>query len=645
MPLPKYRPQLAELVEHPPDGPEWLHEIKFDGYRIACMVEDGRVRLESRRNYDWTAKFPEIAASARALPVQSVVLDGEAAIVAPSGVTSFQALQNSFSGGSRAGLTYFAFDLLYLNGESVAAWPLEARKRECERLLAQQREPGPLRYSQHFESDGARLLERACALGAEGIVSKRRDQAYRPGRGDGWRKSKCTKREDFVIGGFTEPGGSRTGIGALLLGQWEGGTLRFTGKVGTGPGFTAEYLGRIRHQLRPLEQQECPFEPPPPGWIGRHGRWVRPVLSGVVTFTEWTDAGTLRHPSFQGFGAARFEPPPLQPLNAAPGSPLTVSGRRPATSRPSPAPRRRSVAPDGASAVVAGVALTTPERLIFPALSFSKRDLAQFYADVAPWMLPYVARRPLTVVRCEHGVRGADALRTDCQFLPHEAGWYRWAPAALHRVQIQEQRKIGEYLVVDSPAGLPALVQGDIVEIHCWNSTIDNVETPDRIVLDLDPGREVTWARVVAAARQVRELLASLGLECWPKLTGGHGVHVVIPFEPEHGWDAVYALARRLAQAAVERDPSGLTLDFAKEQRSRKILIDYKRNHRGAIAVAAYSARARPNGSVGVPLSWRELGASREPDRYTVANVRARLGRLKTDPWRDFWTCRQRLSR
>jgi bifunctional non-homologous end joining protein LigD len=656
VPLPKYRPQLASLVERPPTGPHWLHELKFDGYRIACSLERGRVRLESRRNLDWTGKFPEIAQAVKALPVESLLLDGEVTIVAPSGVTSFQSLQNSFAGGSRVGLTYFAFDLLYLNGENIAARPLEARKRECERILQQRGEAGIIRYSHHFETDGAVLLAQACALGAEGIISKRRDQAYRPGRGDGWLKAKCVKQDEFVIGGFTEPGGTRSGIGALLLGQWHGGALRFAGKVGTGPGFTAAYLTRLRGELDSLEQGQCPFEPPPPGWIGRHGRWVRPVLAGVVTFTEWTDAGTLRHPSFQGFQQEASEPgwsaigtsSTPRPhtagaalRGAAGGVPEAVAGARGAKSRRPPA-ALPAAAP---SAAVAAGALTSSERLVYPALGFSKRDLAQFYADVAAWMLPYVAHRPLTLVRCERGVRDADALRTECRFLPHEIGWYRWAGPPLRRVQIQEQKKVGEYLVLDSPEGLAALVQGDIVEVHCWNSTLDHLETPDRIVLDLDPGSGVTWSEVVAAARDVRALLTNLGLQCWPKLTGGAGVHIVIPFEPEHGWDAVYALAQRLAQAAAQRAPDRFTLDFAKQKRTRKILIDYKRNHRGAVAVAAYSARARPSGTVGVPVSWRELVATRPPERHTVQTVRTRLARLTADPWRDFWSCRQRLSR
>ncbi len=643
--LPKFRPQLATLVQQPPSGPQWLHELKFDGYRIACTVQHGKVRLESRRNYDWTAKFPEIVEAARQLPVESVLLDGEVAIVVPSGLTSFQSLQNAFSGAPRDGLTYFAFDLLHLDGRDIASLPLDERKRQCAQLLEQLGAASPIRYSQHFEVDGSALLERACALGAEGIISKRRDQPYRAGRSDGWLKSKCVKREEFIIGGFTEPSGSRTGIGALLLGVYDNGVLRFAGKVGTGPGFTAEYLARVRRELAAIEQPECPFVPPPPGWIGRNGYWVQPVRRGDVVFTEWTDARTLRHPSFQGFHDEGRPTLPERSL-APPVAPSALAEAQPPAARPNPqCPSKRRSDAKARSDTVAGVAISSPARPVYPDLGFDKRDLAQFYADIASWMLPYVSNRPLTLVRCERPVRTSTALRTDCRFLPHEAGWHHWAAPAVRRVQIQELKKLGEYLVVDSAEALVSLIQGDIIEIHAWNSTADRVEHPDRIVLDLDPGDGVEWAQVVAAALQLRDLLSSLGLQSWPKFTGGKGVHVVLPFAPEHGWDEIYALSRRLAEAALERDPSGFTLDFSKKARKHQILIDYKRNYRGAIAVAAYSTRARPNGAVGIPVSWRELGLSRGPDQWTVKNVRARLKSLKSDPWREFWVCRQRLGR
>ena len=288
------------LVDEPPAGKQWLHEIKFDGYRIACILRGGKVRLESRRNVDWTQKFPEIVAAAKRLPVESALLDGEAAVVvASTGVTSFQSLQKSFlRGSSREGLTYFAFDLLYLDGRNLAALPLEQRKRACEALLKKQVAGSPIQYSQHFDVDGTALLERACAMGCEGIISKRRDQSYRAGRNDGWQKSKCSLRESFVIGGFT--GGARS-VGALLLGRFEDGVLRYVGKVGTGQGWNDEYLGRLRRDLETIRRVTCPFVPPPTGSIGRSGHWVEPVRTGDVVFTEWTAARTLRHPSFQGF--------------------------------------------------------------------------------------------------------------------------------------------------------------------------------------------------------------------------------------------------------------------------------------------------------------------------------------------------------
>jgi bifunctional non-homologous end joining protein LigD len=301
--LPRYRAQLATLVETPPSGPEWLHELKYDGYRIGCYIDNGAVRLESRRGRDWTQSFPEVVEAAKALGVRQALLDGEVAIVLPDGRTSFQALQNAFSGAPRAGLSYFVFDLLHLDGEDLAALPLEHRKRRCEKLLRRARKNSIIRYSEHLEIDGPTLLERTCELGGEGIISKRRDQPYRPGRNEGWLKTKCVKRQEFVIGGFTDPEGSRSGIGALLVGYHEESLLRFGGKVGTGRGFTAKYLAEVRKQLEALEQKQCPFVPPPPGTVGRNAHWVKPVLTGEVVFTEWTQGGNVRHGSFQGFRA------------------------------------------------------------------------------------------------------------------------------------------------------------------------------------------------------------------------------------------------------------------------------------------------------------------------------------------------------
>lgn len=301
--LPRYRPQLAELVREPPEGNDWAHEIKYDGYRIGLLLEGGRVRLESRREIDWTARFSVLVEAVRELRVRSVLIDGEAVIVLPDGRTSFQALQNSFEGGSRAGLAYYAFDLLWLDGQDLTKRPLSERKAELERVLGPRSPADLIRYSQHVIGGGSAVFSGAAELGAEGIVSKRLDSHYLVGRRGGWLKTKCLKREEFVIGGFTEPEGKRAGVGALLLGQInDAGELVFAGKVGTGPGFTAKYLTEVRRALETIEQAPCPFvKRPPRALVGARPHWVRPVLRGTVEYVERTDDGHVRHSSFQGF--------------------------------------------------------------------------------------------------------------------------------------------------------------------------------------------------------------------------------------------------------------------------------------------------------------------------------------------------------
>ena len=296
-----------------------------------------------------------------------------------------------------------------------------------------------------------------------------------------------------------------------------------------------------------------------------------------------------------------------------------------------------------ASPVVAGVSISTPARPVYPRLHFTKLDLAHYYAAVGPWMLKYVKDRPLTLVRCEKGASRGDALRSECKFLRHEPGWHRWAPAEVRRVHIQEQKKLGEYLVVDTLAQLISLVQGDILELHCWNARSKQVEQPDRLVFDVDPSPDVAWDVVRDAAVQVRDRLAQVGLRSWPKLTGNKGLHVVVPFRAELEWSSVYAVARVIAQSLVQDAPSLFTLDFGKHRRNGKVLLDYKRNHRGAVAVAAYSARAVPSGAVSVPVSWEELERVQASGAFTVHTLPTRLAEQARDPWAEFWRCKQSL--
>jgi bifunctional non-homologous end joining protein LigD len=318
-------------VDRAPEGEGWVHEVKYDGYRIGCSVAGGRATLWSRRGKDWTAQFPGVAAAAAALPVATALLDGEVAALLPDGRTSFQALQNAFSAGARPVLAYFVFDLLHLDGEDLARRPLLERKAALERLLGQGR--GVLRFTPHVEGGGGAVFREACRLGLEGIVSKRAEERYRPGRNASWVKTKCVLRQELVVGGFTEPAGAaRDGIGALLVGYHARGALRFAGKVGTG--FTNALARALRARLDRLRTPECPFDPQPVGWLGRNAAWVRPELVCEVAFTEWTGDGSLRHPSFQGL---REDKRPAEVVREEPTEPPPGLGPGP---RLGPGPNR-----------------------------------------------------------------------------------------------------------------------------------------------------------------------------------------------------------------------------------------------------------------------------------------------------------------
>jgi bifunctional non-homologous end joining protein LigD len=608
---PEYVPQLATLVTTPPSGRGWCHEIKFDGYRIGCRIRNGRVTLITRNGKDWTAAFPEIADAARALPTRDALLDGEVAVLLPDGRTSFQALQHAAPGAARAGLVYFAFDLLHLDGVDVASHPLSERKALLATLVTADASRR-LRYSEHVEGPGSALLAEARRLGLEGIVSKRLDQPYRPGRNRDWVKAKCARRQAFVVGGFTDPEGTRAGLGALLIGCYAEDRLVFAGKVGTG--FTHEFALDLRRQLDAIAQPATPFDPPPTRAVARRAHWVAPSLVCDVSFTEWTGDGMIRHPSFQGLRED------VDPRNVRRAD--DAAARTPTAPRPTPD-------------VVAGVRLTHPDREFYPEPRLTKIELAHFYERIARWIVPHLAGRPLTLVRCPQGITGT------CFYVKHA---HTHAPSALRRVGIAEKTGTLEYLVADDVAGVVALVQMGTLEIHTWNVTAANIEHPDRIVVDLDPGERVSWDRTVHAARTVRDVLATLGLESYCKTTGGRGLHVVVPLVPRAGWPESLAFTRALSEALARTDPRAYTTQFRKKGRDDKILIDYLRNSRGSTSVAAYSTRAREGAPVSVPIGWNELVPSLDPGAFTVSRVAARLAHLEADPWDGYWSCRQTLT-
>jgi bifunctional non-homologous end joining protein LigD len=615
-----YVPQLATPVATPPSGQRWWHEIKYDGYRIGCRISGSRITLISRNGKDWTATFPDIVEAAAALGLRDALIDGEVAALLPDGRTSFQALQNAARGEREARLVYFVFDLLRLDGASLEGQTLAERKARLERAVRGRDDR--IRVSEHVTGDGRALLDRACRMGLEGVVSKLSDRPYFRGRSHDWLKSKCSRRQEFVVGGFTDPEGARAGIGALLVGCYDGGRLAFAGKVGTG--FSQAFASALRRRLDAMEVPAAPFLPPPPPAIARRAHWVRPELVCEATFTEWTDEGMIRHPSFQGLREDKSPTDVRRERSASGGV---------ATGRPGgPSARRHALVEPPE---VAGVRITHPDRIVYPEPPTTKLEVARYYEEIGTWIVPHVAGRPLTLLRCPDGLAGR------CSYMKHAKAW---GPPALRRVSIQEKTKTGEYLVADDLAGIAGLVQMGVLEIHTWNSTVGNLERPDRIVLDLDPGDEVPWTRVMDAGRLVRKVLSAIDLDSWCKTTGGRGLHVVIPLVPHAGWQDCLRFARAIAEALARAEPERFTTRFARAGRERHILLDYLRNNRTNTTIAAFSTRARPRAPVSVPVAWDELRPSFTPDALTLHQVRSRLARLRTDPWKGYWSSRQKLT-
>jgi bifunctional non-homologous end joining protein LigD len=621
-------PCLATLVSEVPTGDRWLHEIKWDGYRLLAFKARS-VRLATRRGHDWTARFPAIADAVAGLPVEGAILDGEAVVEDESGVSNFSALQNALSdehGRIARNAVFVAFDLLYVNGTDLRSLPLEERKARLAKLVPPGG-AGALRLSEHIDADGAAMVRSACQLGLEGVISKRRDRPYRSGRGEDWVKIKCTERQEFVVAGYVPSSAAKKAVGSLVLGYHEDGELRHAGRSGTG--FTAESARDLFKRLDGMRRSTAPF----PAKLNAEERrgvvFVEPELVAEIEFRGWTADGHLRHAAFKGLREDKTASEVVRerPRGGPPAGPQAKRGSPSGGAQPAP-PRK-----SGATGEVAGVRLTHPDRALWEE-GITKQGLAEFYDGIADWLLPHIAHRPLSLVRCPNGAtRG-------CFFQKHS-----WAGLSEHirRETVRDEGGEEEVLYVEDIRGVVSLVQAGVLEIHPWGAPIADVDRPDRIVMDLDPGDGVAWTDVIAGAREVRERLAAVKLESFVKTTGGKGLHVVVPLAPKADWAEVKAFAKSLADAMASDSPGRFIAKATKAARNGLIYVDYLRNGRGATAIAAYSTRARPGATVAVPLDWEELGPGLKPNHFTVSNLPNRLARSSRDPWDAIWTLRQTL--
>jgi len=618
--LPSFvEPCLATLQEKPPAGDNWLHEVKFDGYRLQARIEHGAVILLTRSGLDWTERFGQpLVEALAALPCETALIDGEVVALNESGISSFSALQEALSEQRTDDLVFFAFDLLYLDGEDLRGEQLLARKERLEALFQKTQGESPLRYSEHFVEPGQTMLRHACRMGLEGVISKRADARYRSGRGRDWIKSKCTQRQEFVIAGYVPSKGSGRELGSIVTAYHEEGGLRPAGRVGTG--FTRKSAVALKTKLDAIKAKASPFE----GAAGRERGivWVEPELVAEIEFRSWTASKTLRHASFIGLREDKPAEEVVAEKPALPKSNQTASKQKAPTTETKPEPKK------AAERATTEVKLSNPDKPLWPDIGLTKQGLLDYYATVWPLMQPFVVDRPLSLLRAPNGIGG-------------HAFFQKHAGPGMHKAVATRRDKDGEELLyIRDFDGLAALVQLGTVEIHVWGATIDKVETPDQIIFDLDPDPGVPLDRVRDSASTVRARLTELGFKSFLKTSGGKGFHVVMPLRPKAEWDRVKTFARDFAKAVEQAEPKLYTATLSKKARKGRIFIDYLRNGRGATAIAPYSTRARPGAAVAMPIPWEAIDAT-SPNSFVAMDITDRPP--PNHDWSGFWEVRQSL--
>jgi len=622
-----FEPQLARLGDAPPQGGQWLHELKWDGYRILATVRDGEVRLWSRNALEWTTKIPDIRTAVEALGLKSAALDGE--LIAGRGSREdFNLLQSTLSGERQGMLSYVLFDLIHLDGIDISRAPLAGRKALLQELL--QGAPAHLAYSSHVEGDGDEAYRAAGEQHFEGIISKRADRPYHSGRGDDWRKTKLLASDEFAVVGYTAPKGSRTGFGSLLLARpdpehgW-----RYVGRVGSG--FTDATMREVTAKLARGGSRT------PTAFVGttdtdlRSATWFKPRFVVEVFYRGIGRQELLRQPSLKA----------VRPDKSV--ADLADSDRAPAPTAATKAAKKTAATKKGTTKRATKQdngrdlpKLSSPTKILFPDIRATKQDVWDYYEAVADHLLPEIAGRPLSIIRCPEGTAKS------CFFQKHHT-------AGLERVSSVRLKEEGGnnayYLVVEDLVGLMELVQFNALEFHPWGAHAADPDRADRVVFDLDPGPDVPFAEVKRAASDIRKLLAKLELESFLRASGGKGLHVVVPLNPGCDWNLTRRFAHGFADALAKSEPDRFLATATKSRRNRRIFVDYLRNGRGATAVASYSLRAREGAPVAMPLSWNELAKLQRANAFTMKDVPARLRRRRKDPWEGIDAIRQNLSR
>ncbi|WP_217578888.1 DNA ligase D [Mesorhizobium sp. GbtcB19] len=610
-------PQLATLEKDAPAGEDWLHEVKFDGYRMQAQIAGSDVRLLTRAGLDWTDKFDgPVTAALGKLKCRDAIFDGEIVVLADSGVSSFPLLQADLSARRADRFVYYVFDLMRLDGKDLRREPLVERKQALAELLGEQPENSALRLSDHFHEPGKVMLQHVCRMGLEGVVSKRADAPYRSGRGLSWIKSKCTLRQEFVIGGYLPSDKTGRGVRSLLVGYYEGGKLNYAGRVGTG--FSGKVATDLKKKLDGLKADKSPFSAAVPK--GKGLTFVKPELVGEVEFRSWTSDDIIRHASFQGL---REDKPAEEVVQEQPKKAATEAK-----------PGGKAAPETSAGTAKTSVKLSHPDKLLWPDEKVSKQDLLDHYALVWPRMEQFVVNRPLSLVRAPDGIHGQ-------RFFQKHA-----SPGMSDKIARMKDPTDGEeILFIKDFDGLAALVQYGVVEVHIWGCTLDALEKPDQIIFDLDPDEGVDVGKVREAALDIHKKLDELAMPNLVKTSGGKGYHVLVPLKPSADWDAVKDFAHDFARALEQAAPDRYTATLSKKARTGKIFVDYLRNGRGSTTVAPYSSRAKKGATISMPVTWPELEKGLAPNAFPLGDETTLNQLKKADPWKEFFKLGKALKR